>query len=262
MLPKPPILKLSHVRWIFFDLGNTLISEEKAIKDRIQQMVRAFAERDIQVSAEAIEWAFEEASAEFAPRLIVRAIEKLASNPSDRAFVLQKVKYRKKLEEPYSEAFEVISRLAQRYRIGVIANQSAGAEARLKSYGLDYFISLCISSTEVGLKKPEPAIFQLALELAKCQPHQAVMIGDRIDNDIRPAKSLGWKTIRVLQGFAKMQTPRNPTEEPDFTVSNLKEIISFCSPLPKGAGGCFLFGNENKTKIGDSVICDARKYEY
>ena len=74
MLPKPPILKLSHVRWIFFDLGNTLISEEKAIKDRIQQMVRAFAERDIQVSAEAIEWAFEEASAEFAPRLIVRAI--------------------------------------------------------------------------------------------------------------------------------------------------------------------------------------------
>jgi len=226
MLPKPSILKLSHIRWIFFDLGNTLISEERAIKDRIQQMVQAFAERDIQVSAEAIERAFEEASAEFAPRLIVHAVEKLASNPSDRAFILQKVKYRKELEEPYPEAFEVISRLAQKYKIGVIANQSAGTEARLKSYGLNHFISLCISSTEVGLKKPEPAIFQLALELAKCQPHQAVMIGDRIDNDIRPAKSLGWKTIRVLQGFAKMQMPRNSAEEPDFTVSNLKQIIS------------------------------------
>ena len=226
MLPKPPILKLSHVRWIFFDLGNTLISEEKAIKDRIQQMVRAFAERDIQVSAEAIEWAFEEASAEFAPRLIVRAIEKLASNPSDRAFVLQKVKYRKELEEPYPEAYELLSRLAMRYKIGVIANQSAGTEERLKSYGLDSFISLCLSSTEIDLRKPNPAIFQLALEQAQCQLHQAVMIGDRIDNDIRPAKSLGWKTIRVLQGFAKMQAPRNSAEEPDFTVSNLKEIIS------------------------------------
>jgi len=231
MLPKLPILKLSHVRWIFFDLGNTLISEEKAIKDRIQQMVRAFAERDIQVSAEAIERAFEGASAEFAPRLIVRAVEKLASNPSDRAFVLQKVKYRKELEEPYPEAYKLLSRLATRYKIGVIANQSAGTEARLKSYGLDYFISLCISSTEVGLKKPEPAIFQLALELAKCQPHQSVMIGDRIDNDIQPAKSLGWKTIRVLQGFANIQTPRDSAEEPDFTVSNLKEIISFCFSL-------------------------------
>ena len=229
MLPKLPILKLSHVRWIFFDLGNTLISEEKAIKDRIQQMVRAFAERDIQVSAEAIEWAFEEASAEFAPRLIVRAIEKLASNPSDRAFVLQKVKYRKELEEPCPEAYELLSRLATRYKIGVIANQSAGTEERLKNYGLDSFIPLCLSSTEIDLRKPNPAIFQLALEQVQCQPHQAVMIGDRIDNDIRPAESLGWKTIRVLQGFAKIQTPRNSAEEPDFTVSNLKEIISFFS---------------------------------
>jgi len=91
------MLKLSCVRWLFFDLGNTLISKERAIKERIQQMFRAFAEHGIRVSAEAIKHAFEEASAEFAPRLIVRAVEKLASNPSDCAFILQRVKYRKEL---------------------------------------------------------------------------------------------------------------------------------------------------------------------
>ncbi len=219
-------MKLSHVRWLFFDLGNTLISEEKAIKDRIQQMVSAFTELGMQVSEEVIERAFEEASAEFAPRLIARAVEKLASDPSDCAFVLQRVKYRKELEEPYPQAYEVLSKLASRYKIGVIANQSAGTEARLESYGLTSFISLCLSSAEVGLKKPNPAIFQLALERTQCEPHQAVMIGDRIDNDIRPTRSLGWKTIRVLQGFAKVQTPRNSEEEADFTVSNLKEIMA------------------------------------
>jgi len=156
----------------------------------------------------------------------VRALEKIISNPSDRAFVLQKARYRKELEEPYPEAYELLSRLAPRYRIGVIANQSSGTEARLESYGLSPFISLCLSSNEVGLEKPNPAIFQLALEQAQCKPHQAVMIGDRVDNDIRPAKSLGWKTIRVLQGFAKVQTPRNSDEVPDFTVSNLKEIMA------------------------------------
>lgn len=219
-------MKLSHIRWFFFDLGNTLISEERAIKDRIQQMIQAFAELGMQVSVETIERAFEEASAEFAPRLIARALEKLISNPSDRAFVLQKARYRKELEEPYPEAYELLSRLASQYRIGVIANQSAGTEARLESYGLSSFVSLCLSSTEAGLEKPNPAIFQLALEQAKCKPQQAVMIGDRIDNDIQPAKSLGWKTIRVLQGFAKVQTPRNSEEEPDFTVNNLKEIMA------------------------------------
>ena len=117
---KSTILKLSHVRWLFFDIGNTLISEEKAIKDRIQQMVRAFAERGMQISAEAIERAFEEASAEFAPRLIARAVEKLASNPVATegrrycAFVLQRVKYRKELEEPYPQAYEVLSSLTPR----------------------------------------------------------------------------------------------------------------------------------------------------
>jgi len=218
-------LKLSGVRWLFFDLGNTLISEEGPIRDRIQQMVRAFAERDIQVSAEEIKRAFEEASAEFAPRLIVRAIEKLADNPSDCDFILKRVKYRKELEEPYPEAYELLSRLASGYKIGVIANQSSGTEARLKNYGLAPFISICLSSTEVGLKKPNPAIFRLAIERAQCEPQQVVMVGDRIDNDIRPAKSLGWRTIRVLQGFAKVQTPRNSEEEADFTISNLTEII-------------------------------------
>ena len=225
-------MKLSHIRWLFFDLGNTLISEERAIKDRIQQMVRAFAERGVHVSTEVIERTFEEASAEFAPRLITRVIEKLASNPVATEgrrycdFVLQRVKYRKELEEPYPEAHELLSKLTSQYGIGVIANQSAGTEARLKSYDWASFISLCLSSTEIGLKKPNPAIFQLALKQAQCDHHQAVMIGDRIDNDIRPAKSLGWNTIRVLQGFARVQTPRDSEEEPDFTVSNLKEIMA------------------------------------
>jgi FMN phosphatase YigB (HAD superfamily) len=40
------------------------------------------------------------------------------------------------------------------------------------------------------------------LERAGCALSEAVMIGDRLDNDIRPARLRGWKTIRVAQGFA------------------------------------------------------------
>lgn len=218
-------MKLSGIRWVFFDIGETLVGEEKAIKDRIQQMVQAFEERGIQTSAAGVERAFEEASAEFAPRLIVRAVEKIASSPDDRHFVLSTVKYPKDLEEPHPEAHELLSALAPRYNIGVIANQAPGTQARLGKYGLAPFMSLCLGSAEVGLAKPDPAIFKLALRQAQCEPHEAVMIGDRIDHDIRPAKSLGWKTIRVLQGFARLQTPRNREEEADFTVASLSEII-------------------------------------
>jgi ribonucleotide monophosphatase NagD (HAD superfamily) len=46
------------------------------------------------------------------------------------------------------------------------------------------------------------------------------MIGDRLDNDIRPARLQRWKTMRVLQGFAKFQSP---------TVAQLMELLP---PIP------------------------------
>jgi FMN phosphatase YigB (HAD superfamily) len=51
------------------------------------------------------------------------------------------------------------------------------------------------------------------------------MIGDRLDNHIRPARMLGWKTIRVAQGFARFQSPRDLWEKPDRTVVDLKLIL-------------------------------------
>lgn len=88
------------------------------------------------------------------------------------------------------------------------------------------FISICLSSAEVGIEKPDPAIFRLALAHARCKPHRTVMIGDRLDNDIRPARSLGWKTIRVLQGFARFQCPRDRLDEADATIMELAELPS------------------------------------
>ena len=120
--------------------------------------------------------------------------------------------------------------LSARYRIGVIANQPAGTEERLTNWGLMPLVSICLSSTEVGLEKPDPAIFRLALTRAECAPEEAVMIGDRLDNDIRPARLQGWKTIRILQGFARFQSPRDRFDEADPTVAELQELLPIFLP--------------------------------
>ena len=133
--------------------------------------------------------------------------------------------WRKDLEKPYPDAERVVSALSRRYRIGVIANQSAGTEARLERWGLLRYISLVVASTEVGLAKPDLAIFKLAIERAGSAATQTVMIGDRVDNDITPAKFLGWKTIRVKQGLSQGQAPIDHSQEPDFEVQRLDEIL-------------------------------------
>ena len=76
------------------------------------------------------------------------------------------------------------------------------------------------------MSKPDPVIFRLALDAADCAPADAVMIGDRLDNDIRPAKVLGFATVRVLQGPGRLQQPRDPAETPDATAADLDALAA------------------------------------
>lgn len=57
-----------------------------------------------------------------------------------------------------------------------------------------------IASAEEGVSKPDPRIFEIALGRADCKAEHAVMIGDRIDNDVVPAKKMGMKTVWIRQG--------------------------------------------------------------
>jgi HAD superfamily hydrolase (TIGR01549 family) len=216
---------MQDVRWLFFDLGNTLISEEAATDCRIRQLGSSFEQHGRRYSVEEVRCALQKASAEFAPRLITGAIEKLTDDPELRKLIEAEARYPKELEAPYEGAEQTLRTLSSRYGIGVIANQSAGTQERLTKWGLMPFISICLSSTEAGREKPDPAIFQLALSRAICRPSQAVMIGDRLDNDVRPARLQGWKTIRIAQGFARFQSPRDSFDEADVTIANVKELV-------------------------------------
>jgi FMN phosphatase YigB (HAD superfamily) len=211
--------------WLFFDLGNTLVSEEAATVRRIHRLVDALARSGRRHSVDEVRSAFEEASAKFAPRPVISVIGKLVDDPACRRAVAVEAPYPKELETPYEGAEEVLRTLFTSYKIGVIANQSVSSTERLTKWGLMPFISTCLCSFELGLEKPDPAIFKLALDRAGCAASQAVFIGDRLDNDIRPARLLGWKTIRVLLGFARFQSPRDIWDEPDLTVSNVRALI-------------------------------------
>ena len=61
--------------------------------------------------------------------------------------------------------------------------------------------------------------------MAGCKPEEAVMIGDRLDYDIRPAKELGMRTIRIRQGITKYLSPCYDAETPVYTVNSLSELL-------------------------------------
>ena len=218
------------VRWLFFDLGNTLISEQAAVDSRVHQIVSSFERYGRRVSVEDVRITLREAWGSFHPRPLGRAIEMLTDDRKIRQLVVAEARYPKELEEPYEGAEPAPQALALRYRIGVIANQSAGTEARLTRWGVDAVHLDPPLLRGDWLRETGPAIFRLALAQARCEPYHAVMIGDRLDNDIRRARLLGWKTIRILQGFARFQKPRDRLDEADATIADLGQLPP-CSRL-------------------------------
>ena len=124
----------------------------------------------------------------------------------------------------YDDAEECLNILRGKYKIAVIANQSLGTADRLEKFGILKYIDLVIASAEEGVAKPDKEIFEIALNRAGCRPERAMMIGDRIDNDIVPAKKMGMKTIWIKQGFGKYWNITNDDEKADYEVDNLTGI--------------------------------------
>jgi FMN phosphatase YigB (HAD superfamily) len=219
-------IDMRDARWLFFDMGNTLISEEASTAYRVERFVKAFSRHGITYSINDIELAYREASEQFAPYLGRWVLEKLIDDLELRSLIAAEAPYPREMDAPFDGAIDALRVLAPRYKIGIIANQSPGSEERLIRWGLMPFISVCIASVEVGIEKPDPAIFNLALREAGCAASEAVIIGDRLDNDIRPARMLGWKTVRVLQGPGRFQVARDQHDEPDITVPDVRSIPS------------------------------------
>lgn len=176
------------IQWIFFDLGSTLVDEAAAYDARARQMLsgtgisfREFDEKRRQLAAQGLD----------------------GNSQAIRFFGLSKTPWPGELEAPYPQAERVLAELRARgYRLGIIANQAPGVRERLENWGLLPYFEVIASSSELGVSKPDPAIFRKAMEMAGCEAPAAAMVGDRLDNDIAPARELGMFTVWTPKGLS------------------------------------------------------------
>ena len=204
--------------WLFFDMGSTIMNENPAMEKRIRDSI---AGTDVTYEAFAVKMA------EF------RALgmrEDLAA--FDYFGITERTPWPRDTEVPYPDADRVLRTLSERgYRLGIIASQPLGSEKRLARFGLrDYFEVICASAEE-GVDKPDPVLFRRAMTRAGCAPGDAVMIGDRTDNDVAPAKSLGMQTVLIRQGYGGHDTIHHEGEIPDVTVDSLAELLPLFPPI-------------------------------
>ena len=128
--------------------------------------------------------------------------------------------------ELYPGAAAVLEQLAQEYTLALAGNAPASITEVLDELGvLRWFRHREVSGT-IGVKKPDERFFRTILDRAGFPPSEAIMIGDRLDNDVIPAKRLGIRTIWFRQGRYAALEPRVPDELPDETVCDWEGLPS------------------------------------
>jgi HAD superfamily hydrolase (TIGR01549 family) len=221
------------IRGVLFDVGGPLDTEviyERLIDQHIRE---ALAAEGIVVSDEQYAEADELAVASFAPNAYQAIIWRLCAYDYDVAVrVYEGLAARSGERHDARGGFELRAGVpemldglrARGLRLGLAANQPADVIERMERAGIArYFDHRGVSGTH-GYRKPDVRVFLDACKALRLRPEECIMVGDRIDNDIVPARALGMATIRFITGRHAMQEPRSWDEEPAYDVTDVPSL--------------------------------------
>lgn len=124
------------------------------------------------------------------------------------------------LRGPYRDVRPTLQALrARSVAMGIISNYTPHLEAHLRRWRLRTFFRFVIASTVVGVSKPDPAIFRMALAMAHTDAERALYVGDEPRDDMEGARSVG------LPGVLIDREARYP-DAPYQRMRDLSELVS------------------------------------
>lgn len=125
-----------------------------------------------------------------------------------------------------AESRSVLVELSQRYPMVLVSNFYGNIETILQDFQLIGFFQKIIESAVVGVRKPDPAIYQLGVDAIGLPADEVLVIGDSYDKDIVPAKQIGCKAI-WLKGEGWTQEEVQDTSLADAIIYNLPELVNY-----------------------------------
>jgi putative hydrolase of the HAD superfamily len=152
--------------------------------------------------------------------------EKLRQMPLFLAELQRGISRKRLMAFPQTQ--EILAQVKERYCLAVVSDaQSAYAIPELRRAGLAEYFAPIVISGDYGYRKPDPRLFQTALNKLGIGPEEAIFIGNDRVHDILGARQVGMKTIL----FCPNGNPGGPPEtEPDYLLyqyADLPRAIEF-----------------------------------
>lgn len=221
------------VKWLMFDVDNTLLDFKKACEDGLKKTFTDFDSvltDEIEMLYESINSAvwreFEQGKIDAVSLRSVRfsrLFDELGIQPAHPSeFGAQYLKNLVYCSEAYDGLDELLKSLKPEYLVSIITNGLKEVQRpRLSKLGLtDYFDSIIVSD-EIGVAKPQSAFFDLAYKSLKhdLKKEQVMVVGDNIVADIEGGNGFGFQTCWISHG------KHNHTDiKPDIMIEGIHEF--------------------------------------
>lgn len=214
------------IRAVLFDVGGPLATEvehEHAIDADIRSL---FTEAELPVTDARYAEVWRSVVDSFAPNAYEAVIWQLAEGDEEIAPSVYREVSRRSHERGSFELREGIPELlaelsARGLRLGLAANQPAEVIGKLEAHGIAKYFQPTDVSGMHGYRKPDVCVFTHACEALGVAPGECIMVGDRIDCDVVPAKALGMRAVRLRTGRHAGQEPRAWDECPDTEATDV-----------------------------------------
>ncbi|MEZ4858248.1 MAG: YjjG family noncanonical pyrimidine nucleotidase [Flavobacteriaceae bacterium] len=199
-----------YVKHIFFDLDHTLWDFDKNSKMAFERM---FKTHSITIDIDAFIKIYEPINFEFWKLYreekvtkqelrrgrFLKAFQSFGRHYNETDLDVLATSYIDELPKDnflFEGVTEVLPYLSEKYSLHIITNGFDEVQhLKLKNSGIVTYFKTITTSEEVGLKKPNPVIFQKALEKACAHPKVSLMVGDTFEADILGAEAVGMETL-------------------------------------------------------------------
>ncbi|MCI0440020.1 MAG: HAD family hydrolase [Chloroflexi bacterium] len=158
---------------------------------------------------------------------LLRICENLGVRPEKARLakaVRVRLDYMRKAVTARSDAVETISRLKEQgHRIGLVSDCSADTAMIIPSLPFAPLIEVPILSCQVGTRKPDPKIYQLACQGLGVSPERCLYIGDGGSNELTGASSVGMTAVLIRAPYDTISGSRQDWD--GVRISSIGEVL-------------------------------------
>jgi len=226
--------KISEVKAVLFDLGDTLVNTHTA--ETWRKILQAL---DIVISIDSVEEAMMESirefeaekhsdlsAREFYKELNLLHLKHLGITNQAVTEILAEEINAKWFEfanvQAYPDVKETLHQLRKKgLKLGLITGgYEIDIQQILPRAGLEGFFDVCVGADTIGNRKPCPEVFRYALRKLKVRADEAVFVGDSLERDYQAAKKVGMPAVMINR-------EGKPVADDVKSISSLKQIVDF-----------------------------------